>query len=112
VAFAASYHRDLLLGRTRADQVADHDESRRDPDPHLQGYAGCSLELRYRLNEGKRGANGALRIMLVRLLRAHRERGRTDYGLLSRYWIQTTSYWGRHEFTVANCTRIHGQNAE
>ena len=57
----------LLLGRARADEVADHDEPGRDPDAHLQGDAGGGVELRHRLDQGKPGADRALGIMLVGL---------------------------------------------
>jgi hypothetical protein len=55
------------LGRSCSGQVADNNESSRDPDPNLQACScGGSFELRDSLNEGKPGANGALSIMLMR----------------------------------------------
>jgi hypothetical protein len=36
----------LLLRRTLADQIADHDEPSGDPDPHLQPHLGCGVDPR------------------------------------------------------------------
>ena len=60
-------HNRLLLGRPRADEVANHHEPGRDPDTHLQGRAGRGGELRHRLDEGKPGPHSALGIILVGL---------------------------------------------
>jgi len=57
----------LLLGRARANEVADHGKPGRDPDTNLQGRAGHGRELRHRLHEGKPGLDGALGVMLVGL---------------------------------------------
>ena len=57
----------LLLGGTRADQVADHDKPGGDADADLQGSAGGGLELRHRLDQRKPGPHRALGVMLVGL---------------------------------------------
>src|SRR5262249_9819021 len=54
-----------LLSFARADQVAYHNEPRRDADPYLQGHTGRRREPRYCLDEGETGADGSLGVMLV-----------------------------------------------
>jgi hypothetical protein len=49
------------------DEVPDHDEARRDPDPHLQWARRHGRELWHCLDQSKSGANRALGTMLVRL---------------------------------------------
>ena len=56
-----------LLRLPRSDEIADHHEPGRDPDPHVQGRAGRGDELRRRLDDGEPGPHGALGVMLVRL---------------------------------------------
>ena len=56
----------MLLGGTRADEVADYDKPGGDPDAHLQGNAGGVFELLYGVDEGKSDPNRALGVMLVR----------------------------------------------
>jgi hypothetical protein len=60
-----------------ADKVADHHESGRDPDPHLQGRADICGELRNGLNKRESGPHRALRIMLMRLIMRVAEIGET-----------------------------------
>jgi hypothetical protein len=54
-----------LLSFARADQLADHNEPRRDADAHLQGHTYRGRELRYCLDEGETGADGPLGVVLV-----------------------------------------------
>jgi hypothetical protein len=56
-----------LLSFARADKIAHYNESRRDPDPHLQWARRDGRELWHCLDQSKSGANRALGIMLVRL---------------------------------------------
>src|SRR5215469_8506562 len=55
----------MLLDRSTADEVADHDKPGGDPDAHLQGTGGGGLKLRRLLDQLKPGADGALGVMLV-----------------------------------------------
>ena len=57
----------VLLGLSRADQVADDHEPRRDADAYMQGRAGGGLQLRRRLDDRKAGPHSALGVVLVRL---------------------------------------------
>jgi len=59
---------DAALPRlARADEIADHNQTGRDPDAHMQRRTGRGDEFRRRLDDGKPGSNGALGVVLVRL---------------------------------------------
>ena len=55
----------LLLRGTLADQVADHDQTGGDPDPHLQWLTGGGVEPRHRPDQRQTGAHRPLGVVLV-----------------------------------------------
>ena len=55
----------LLLRRALADQVADHDQTGGDPDPHLQPRIGRGVETGHRLDQRQTGPHRPLGIVLV-----------------------------------------------
>ena len=56
-----------LLRLARADKIADHNQTRRDPDADMQGRTGRGDKFRHRFDDSKPGSNGALGVVLVRL---------------------------------------------
>ncbi len=56
----------LLLGRTGADEVADHHQAGRNPDPHPQGNAGQRFKLGYCFDQGKPGLRRTFGVILMR----------------------------------------------
>ena len=59
-----------LLRLARADEIADHNQTGRDPNPHLQRRAGRCDQFRHRFNNGKPRSNGALGVVFVGLRKA------------------------------------------
>jgi hypothetical protein len=56
-----------LLSLSRAQEIADHHDPGRDPNPHVQRRAGKGLKLRRGLDDRKPSSHCALGVVLVRL---------------------------------------------
>ena len=57
----------LLLGRALTEEIADHDEARRDADTHLQRGRLARIELGHGLDQGEARAHRLFGVLLMRL---------------------------------------------
>ena len=56
-----------LLRLARTDEIADYNQTRRDPNAHMQGRTCRCDKFRRRLDDSKPGSNGAFGVVLMRL---------------------------------------------